>query len=206
MSLLEDSSMRSLAVAFVSGVVATYVLGKFMFVSEKNKKSSSEDDENVSETSSFRGVPSMRQKLVLVVNGGLISGSKRKRIMKEGKMAAQCCHAAVSCCMKSREKLCYKVWSMSGGAKICLKTNPSKEWLQSKNGKETADAEDHLAYMYDIQQRAKKAGLTTYLVADAGHTQLVPGTITVLGIGPDDADKIDLITGRDGALPCKLVQ
>ena len=126
--------------------------------------------------------------------------------MKEGKMAAQCCHAAVSCCMKSREKLCYKVWSMSGGAKICLKTNPSKEWLQSKKGKETADAEDHLAYMYDIQQRAKKAGLTTYLVADAGHTQLVPGTITVLGIGPDDADKIDLITGRDGALPCKLVQ
>ena len=201
MSVVEDNGMRSLAVAFVSGVVATYVLGKFMLVSEKKKSSSEEEKETT-----FQGVPSMRQKLVLVVNGGLISGSKRKRVMKEGKMAAQCCHAAVSCCMKSREKLCYKVWSMSGGAKICLKTNPSKEWLQSKKGKETADAEDHLAYMYDIQQRAKKAGLTTYLVADAGHTQLVPGTITVLGIGPDDADKIDLITGRDGALPCKLVQ
>tara|TARA_B100000161_G_C33444535_1_gene366232 strand:+ start:200 stop:805 length:606 start_codon:yes stop_codon:yes gene_type:complete len=201
MSVVEDNGMRSLAMAFVSGVVATYVLGKFMLVSEKKKSSSEEEKETT-----FQGVPSMRQKLVLVVNGGLISGSKRKRVMKEGKMAAQCCHAAVSCCMKSREKLCYKVWSMSGGAKICLKTNPSKEWLQSKKGKETADAEDHLAYMYDIQQRAKKAGLTTYLVADAGHTQLVPGTITVLGIGPDDADKIDLITGRDGALPCKLVQ
>ena len=201
MSVVEDNGMRSLGMAFVSGVVATYVLGKFMLVSEKKKSSSEEEKETT-----FQGVPSMRQKLVLVVNGGLISGSKRKRVMKEGKMAAQCCHAAVSCCMKSREKLCYKVWSMSGGAKICLKTNPSKEWLQSKKGKETADAEDHLAYMYDIQQRAKKAGLTTYLVADAGHTQLVPGTITVLGIGPDDADKIDLITGRDGALPCKLVQ
>ena len=200
---MEDGGFRSVAVAFVSGVVATYVLSKFFSVSEKNE---SEDEDAVSKPSAFQGVPSMRQKLVLVVNGGLISGSKKKRIMKEGKMAAQCCHAAVSCCMKSREKLCYKVWSMSGGAKICLKTNPSKEWLQSKGGKETAESEDHLAYMYEIQRRAKKAGLTTYLVADAGHTQLVPGTITVLGIGPDDASKIDLITGRDGALPCKLVQ
>lgn len=31
---------------------------------------------------------------------------------------------------------------------------------------------------------------------DAGHTELPPGTITCLGIGPDDDKKIDKITGN----------
>ena len=41
---------------------------------------------------------SRNHKLVMVVNGSLIKGGQKKRTMKEGKMAAQCCHAAVACC------------------------------------------------------------------------------------------------------------
>jgi len=202
----DDNGIRSTVLAFASGMLAMYVF-RSCFLVKNVKKKKDVDTSKTEDNGGFSGIPSMRQKLVLVVNGGLIAGGKKKRMMKEGKMAAQCCHAAVSCCMASREKLCYKVWSMSGGAKICLKTNPSKEWLQSRRkGEGDVKSDDHLAYMYEIQRRAKEAGLTTYLVADAGHTQLVPGTVTVLGIGPDDVDKIDSITGRNGVLPCKLVQ
>lgn len=47
-----------------------------------------------------------------------------------------------------------------------------------------------------IYEAVKNSGLPHYLVKDAGHTELPPGTITCLGIGPDDDKKIDKITGN----------
>ncbi len=35
------------------------------------------------------------------------------------------------------------------------------------------------------------AGIASYLVQDAGLTQLESGTVTALGIGPDRSEKID---------------
>ena len=46
-----------------------------------------------------------------------------------------------------------------------------------------------------ILSRAKKAGLVCYLVKDAGHTEIPPGTETVVGIGPGSRREIDKITG-----------
>ena len=46
------------------------------------------------------------------------------------------------------------------------------------------------------KQQAEDAGLVVALITDAGHTHLVPGTVTCLGIGPDKAEKIDRITGN----------
>ena len=43
--------------------------------------------------------------------------------------------------------------------------------------------------------RAKKAGLICHLVTDAGHTEIPPGTETVVGIGPGPRGDIDKITG-----------
>lgn len=34
------------------------------------------------------------------------------------------------------------------------------------------------------------------LISDAGHTQVDPGTVTVLGIGPEISDKLNKITGK----------
>jgi len=35
----------------------------------------------------------------------------------------------------------------------------------------------------------------TYLVSDAGHTEIPAGTVTVVGIGPGPRSSIDAITG-----------
>ena len=37
--------------------------------------------------------------------------------------------------------------------------------------------------------------MNNYLVRDAGHTQVEPGSVTVLGMGPDLNWKLDQITG-----------
>ena len=77
-------------------------------------------------------------KLVMVVNGSLIKGGGKKRMMKEGKMAAQCCHAAVACCEHAilgqnlQHLAWYKAWDHSGVAKIVTRSKPTKSWLMSR--------------------------------------------------------------------------
>ena len=36
----------------------------------------------------------------------------------------------------------------------------------------------------EIFQKAKEEGIPAYLVADAGHTQIEAGSLTVCGMGP----------------------
>ena len=50
--------------------------------------------------------------------------------------------------------------------------------------------------MLAIEARAKKAGLTHYVVCDAGRTQIAAGSLTVCGIGPNSVDLVDAITGH----------
>jgi PTH2 family peptidyl-tRNA hydrolase len=45
----------------------------------------------------------------------------------------------------------------------------------------------------ELKVKASKAKLVVELIRDAGRTQIEPGSITALGIGPDADDKIDLI-------------
>ena len=42
---------------------------------------------------------------------------------------------------------------------------------------------------------AASMGLPTCLVADAGRTEVAPGTETVLGVGPGEVSVVDQITG-----------
>lgn len=70
-----------------------------------------------------------------------------------------------------------KAWKRSGEMKVVLK-------VQSEE-----DLYTIYTFLYDtnsvaLQEEALKAGLNTYLVADAGRTQIAPGSKTVLGIGP----------------------
>ncbi|MFH1455612.1 MAG: peptidyl-tRNA hydrolase Pth2 [archaeon] len=95
--------------------------------------------------------------------------------MDKGKLAVQCSHAAVECALKSDdEKL--KAWKRQGVKKIVLKV-PS------------------LKALYKYKALAKLQGLKTALITDAGKTFFKVPTTSCLGIGPDDEEKIDSITG-----------
>ncbi|MFH1316365.1 MAG: peptidyl-tRNA hydrolase Pth2 [Candidatus Woesearchaeota archaeon] len=96
--------------------------------------------------------------------------------LPKGKLAAQVAHASTEAVLRtSKEKV--KKWQMHGSKKVVLKVKDEKELIEHN-------------------QRAKDYGLVTALITDAGHTTVAPGTRTCVGIGPDDEDKIDLVTGE----------
>ena len=42
---------------------------------------------------------------------------------------------------------------------------------------------------------AERSGVSTSLIQDAGMTEIPPGTITALGLGPAKTEDLDKITG-----------
>ena len=96
--------------------------------------------------------------------------------LPKGKLSAQVAHAAVDAAAKS-DKRVVDLWKKEGGKKIVLKVKDEKELLHYK-------------------EMAEDIGLKTALIIDAGHTVVKSCTITCLGIGPDEEDKIDRITGK----------
>lgn len=99
--------------------------------------------------------------------------------MGRGKLAAQVAHAAVSAAESARSlrPLWHRRWIEEGQKKIVLKTRSLEELL-------------------DIYRKAVGRGLPAVLVRDRGLTQLPPGTITAVGIGPAPSSLIDAITGN----------
>ena len=47
-----------------------------------------------------------------------------------------------------------------------------------------------------IEEKAEHYRIPTESIRDAGHTQLAPGTTTVLAVGPGPSKRIDEITGH----------
>jgi len=96
--------------------------------------------------------------------------------MPKGKLAAQVAHGSVEAVVNSDPKLVQK-WLKEGMKKVVLKV-------------------DSLNELKKMLQAAKNEGLKVGWINDAGRTFLEPGTATVLGIGPDEEQKIDLVTGH----------
>ena len=95
--------------------------------------------------------------------------------MKRGKIASQASHASVSAAFKTMKKKpkVFDAW-FDSMAKIILKVDDLQDLLNLKN-------------------KAARAEIITALIKDAGRTQIPPGTITALGIGPDEEIKINKI-------------
>jgi len=70
------------------------------------------------------------------------------------------------------------------------------ERWHSSGGRKISLAVDNLDLLKELMIKAKSAGLITHMVKDAGHTEIPPGTITVLGIGPAPKSSINALTGE----------
>ena len=108
--------------------------------------------------------------------------------MRRGKQIAQGAHASMSfICRRLQENGTVsmndfsdaeRTWLTGGFAKICCRV----------------DSEDELMELHD---RASEAGLEVRLITDSGKTEFHgQPTNTCLAIGPDEAKKIDEITGH----------
>lgn len=101
--------------------------------------------------------------------------------MGKGKIGAQCAHAALECCRQTlnneKKQQMFRSWLQIGQPKIVLAI-PNEEELLT------------------LADKAGQAGLITAIIKDAGKTQLKPGTITVLGIGPGSSEVIDSFTSK----------
>ncbi|EKX53634.1 hypothetical protein GUITHDRAFT_64118, partial [Guillardia theta CCMP2712] len=96
---------------------------------------------------------------VLVVNQELKMG--------KGKIAAQCGHAVLGAYKRGKKYAPSALtwWEKFGQAKICVQCPTEDE-------------------MWEIAKKAGAKGLITYIVMDAGRTQIAAGSRTVLAIGP----------------------
>ncbi|KJE89011.1 hypothetical protein CAOG_00571 [Capsaspora owczarzaki ATCC 30864] len=195
-----DSTTIACAVtAFVGGWVAHSVLQHVQARSRANKAKEAEnenddddddeyedddeedddeeDDEQVAATSAETLPPYINSvglmedtKMVLVVRADLEMG--------KGKAAAQCCHAAIAALELATHHAprVVRAWSRQAHAKVVLKT-PDE------------------ASLFELQRKARQAGLVSYIVRDAGRTQIAAGSRTVLAVGPGPVATIDKVTG-----------
>ncbi|PSQ14394.1 aminoacyl-tRNA hydrolase [Halobacteriales archaeon QS_8_69_73] len=96
--------------------------------------------------------------------------------MGQGKLAAQVAHASLSA-YESADSSARSGWTSGGQKKVVLK-GAGESQLQ------------------ELADQARREGLPYALVRDAGHTQLEPGTLTALAVGPGAENVIDKVTGE----------
>src|SRR5438445_10471023 len=96
--------------------------------------------------------------------------------ISKGKIISQGCDALLGTFLEADEKI-KSIWLKEGSKKIILTVKNLKD----------------LTLLY---KKAKKMKLPCYLVKDAGLTQVERGTVTCLGIGPEDEKKVDKVSGK----------
>ena len=96
--------------------------------------------------------------------------------MGQGKLAAQVAHASLSA-YGSTGSSARSEWTSGGQKKVVLKGAGESE-------------------LQELADQARREGLPYALVRDAGHTQLEPGTLTALAVGPGAENVVDKVTGE----------
>lgn len=98
--------------------------------------------------------------------------------MGKGKLAAQVGHASVLGAENVRKSNTdwFNDWVAGGQGKIVVKVTSLKQ-------------------LEEVKKHAFTLNLPCSEVTDAGHTQLSPGTITCISIGPAPEEIIDKVTG-----------
>ena len=96
----------------------------------------------------------------------------------KGKACAHVAHASLEAYKKAVkiQPEIVKMWEQTGAKKVVVKSS--------------------LQTIMEKFRIANEQRIVNALIRDAGLTQLTPGTITALAIGPDEEGKIDQITGE----------
>jgi len=99
--------------------------------------------------------------------------------MGKGKIAVQVAHAAVSAAEEARKKFTdwWEAWLKEGQCKVAVRVDSDEDILR-------------------LERRSRELQLPFALISDRGLTQVDPGTITCLGIGPAPSSLIDSLTGN----------
>ena len=95
--------------------------------------------------------------------------------MSCGKRCAQAAHASIGAYNNANKSL-QKAWLSEGQKKVVLKSDDERT-------------------LFEIKVIAERTGISSSLVQDAGLTEIPPGTITALGLGPAPSEELDKITG-----------
>lgn len=94
--------------------------------------------------------------------------------LSKGKMAAQAAHASLGAYRKTSSDNRNK-WERQGEKKVILAAGENS--------------------LQDLRRKAERNKIPAHIVKDAGRTEIKPGTVTALGLGPEEDSKIDTITG-----------
>jgi len=99
--------------------------------------------------------------------------------MQKGKIAAQVAHASLTSAEQTKKEKpeLFRKWWERGQKKVVLKVN-------------SLDA------IFEITEIAERNNIVFSIIEDKGLTQIPPGTVTCVGIGPDEDKKIEKITGK----------
>jgi len=95
--------------------------------------------------------------------------------MGTGKLAAQVSHASIQAYEKAGADA-RREWKNEGQKKVVLKAGGERD-------------------LFELADAAGREGLPHAVVRDAGHTQLEPGTVTALAVGPAPDEAVDRVTG-----------
>lgn len=99
--------------------------------------------------------------------------------MSKGKLAVQVAHAAISAAevTKREREDWWRAWIKEGQCKVAVKVGSEEE-------------------LRKLKREAEALHLPTALVEDRGLTELPPGSVTCLGIGPAPVEIMDEVTRR----------
>ncbi|VVB67765.1 Peptidyl-tRNA hydrolase [uncultured archaeon] len=99
--------------------------------------------------------------------------------LSAGKLAVQVAHAAVMAVERAEksDKSMVADWKAEGQKKVVLKVPGVSD-------------------LFRLREDAERAGIPSAIIADAGLTEIPPGTITALGLGPAHDKQLDKITGK----------
>ncbi len=130
----------------------------------------------------------MNTKQALVLRVKYPDGNGGTRKVRAGKLVAQACHASMQFLLV-RLPLDSPVYAPAF-------SEAQEDWMGGDFTKVVTqvDTEEELL---TLKAQAEAAGLEAHLITDLGKTEFGGvSTVTALAIGPDEAEKVDAITGH----------